>query len=116
MTTRSGINVAWMADSNQYAESIRQRTWAALASREDWSHWLSKHIDLDCMLSFVYFEDRAKERLVLRGDSVSYYVPMNHVRAAHEMHTLPSLMSEIFRSVYVKWAEKRGLPSPPAVD
>lgn len=97
VTSRSGINVAWMDEQNTYAESIRKRTWNALVEREDWRTWLSVNIDMDSMFSAVYFEDRPKERLVCRGRKVSYYVPMAHVHAAHGMKTLPRLMGEIFR-------------------
>lgn len=116
MTTRRGINVAWMGEHDSDADSVRERTWNALVSRDDRRWWWSQNTDMDSRFSYVQFEERSKERPVLRGNTVTYYVPMNHVRAAHEMHTIPILMSEIFRSVCEKWAEKRGLPTPPAVD
>jgi hypothetical protein len=102
-------------EPNTYAESVRRRTWSALMEREDWSSWLRQNVDMESMFSIVQFEDRPTERLVLRGDTVSYYVPTKHVQAAYEMKTLATLMGEVFRRVYVKWAEKKGLPAPPPV-
>jgi hypothetical protein len=102
-----------MEDMNSYADSIRRRTWHSLATSPEWSAWLGDHVDLDSMDSFVYFEARERSRLVVRGDTLSYYVPMTYVQAAYEMRTLPSFMGEIFRDIWLKWAGKRGLPDPP---
>ena len=113
MTVRTGVNVAWMEDANTYAESVRKRTWQSLATSPDWSTWLAENVDFDSMESFIYFEDRRDSRLAVRGNKLSYYIPMVHVQAAYEMKTLPSFMSEIFRDVWVKWADKRNLPEPP---
>jgi hypothetical protein len=113
---RTGISVAWMVDMNSYADSIRRRTWKSIASQPDWADWLAEHVDFDKMESYVYIEGRDKQRLVVRGNTLSAYVPAADVQAAYEMKTLPAFMADLYRSVFAKWAEKRKLPAPPGVE
>lgn len=111
-----GVSVAWMAEHNFYADGVRHRVWQALATRPDWSEWLGTYMDLQTMHSYVYFEERSSDRLLMRGDNVFYYVPATYVEAAHRARNLPDFMAGLFRDIFAKWADKRGFPPPPPAD
>jgi hypothetical protein len=63
----------------------------------------------------VNYEERASERMLVRGDGLHAYVPMAHVLAAAEARTLPRFMAELYWRLHRKWADKRGWPPPPDV-
>lgn len=111
----TGISVAWLSERNSYADSVQNRVWRAIRADSTWQQWLSAHEEPDLEI-FVEYEDRPKERLEMRRSTITYKIPATHVQAAHEARTLPAFMADVFRDVYVKYAQKRGLPEPPAVD
>jgi hypothetical protein len=110
---RTGITVVWMADPHTYAESVQDQVWGELAARPDWQAWLGEHIFGPDRVSIVFYEDRLDDRLVIRGDTLRYVVPVDDVLAAFEKHYLPDFMAHLFREIYVAWARKLGLPDPP---
>lgn len=110
---RTGITVVWMADPHTYAESVQDQVWGELAARPEWQAWLGEHIFGDDRVSIVFYEDRPDDRLVIRGDTLRYVVPVADVRAAFEKHYLPDFMAHVFHEIYVAWAHKLGLPDPP---
>lgn len=112
----TGITVVWMTDPHTYAESVQDRVWRDLASRPDWQDWLRQHVFDAGRISIVFYEDRPDDRLVVRGDTLRYVVPIDDVQTAFEKHDLPEFMAVLFREVYLGWAHKLDLPEPPAVD
>jgi hypothetical protein len=112
----TGITVVWMTDPHVYAGSVQERVWGELSSRADWRSWLEKHILAPGRVSIVFYEERPDERLVIRGDTLRFVVPVDEVRTAFEKHDLPEFMAVLFREVYLAWAHKLGLPEPPAVE
>ena len=112
---RTGITVVWMTDPHTYAESVQDQVWGELASRPDWVAWLDEHIFGADRHSIVFYEDRFDDRLVIRGDTLRYVVPIEDVLRAFETHHLPDFMAHLFHEVYLAWAHKLGVPEPPAV-
>jgi len=112
---RTGITVVWMADPHTYAEAVQEAVWGDLAARPEWQAWLGEYILGAERISIVFYEDRHDDRLVIRGDTLRYVVPVDDVRAAFEKHYLPDFMAHLFREVYVAWAQRLGVPEPPAV-
>ncbi|WP_126688190.1 hypothetical protein [Nocardioides ferulae] len=78
-----------------------------------WAAWATEHVDRERYDFVIYFEDREKPRIVIRGDTASYYVP------AHTLAKMPRPLRiqgrELFYQLYKRWAEKKGLPAPPEV-
>ena len=112
---RTGITVVWMADPHTYAESVQDRVWGELASRPEWQAWLGEHILGAERISIVFYEDRLDDRIVVRGDTLRYVVPIGDVVAAFEKHYLNEFMAHLFREVYLAWSHKLGVSEPPAV-
>lgn len=112
---KTGITVVWMADPHTYAESVQDEVWAELASRPEWQAWLGEHIFAAERISIVFYEDRFDDRIVVRGDTLRYVVPLDDVATAFEKHYLPDFMAHLFREVYLAWTHKLGLPDPPPV-
>jgi hypothetical protein len=110
---RTGITVVWMADPHVYAESVQDEVWGALAAEPEWQAWLGEHIFDADRVSIVFYEDRLDDRLVIRGDTLRYVVPIQEVRTAFDQHDLPAFMARLFREVYLAWARKLGVPDPP---
>ena len=77
---KTGITVVWMADPHTYAESVQDAVWAELASRPEWQAWLGEHIFGAERISIVFYEDRLDDRIVVRGDTLRYVVPIDDVR------------------------------------
>ncbi|HEY0950943.1 hypothetical protein [Nocardioides sp.] len=111
----TGISVAWLADFDSQAQSVMDRVWKSLRVDPEWKTWLSEYTTDDEPDPMIQFDDRTKPRLMLRGAALSYFVPIGYVTAAREARNLKSFAADLFRDIYVKWAEKRGLPEPPAV-
>lgn len=111
----SGINVAWLADFDSRGQSVMDRVWDSLRADDEWKAWLGAHTAAQKPTVVINFEDRPAPRLVLRGTKITYYVPMGYVTAAREARNLKSFAADLFREVYVKWADKKGLPEPPAI-
>jgi hypothetical protein len=112
---RTGITVVWMGDPHIYAESVQEKVWAELSSRPEWQAWLEEYIFVPGRISIVFYEDRYDDRIVIRGDTLRYVVPLDDVVAAFEKHYLPDFMAHLFREVYLAWAHKAELPEPPGV-
>jgi hypothetical protein len=113
---RTGITVVWMTDEHPYAASVQDRVWTALAARPEWRAWLEEHVFDRPRRSFVFYEDRYDDRLVIRGDTLRYVVSIEEVEAAFDERSLPEFMAGLFGDVYAAWAETLGVPGPPAVD
>ncbi|MFC6286803.1 hypothetical protein ACFP3Q_11370 [Nocardioides sp. GCM10027113] len=114
MSRQPDISVVWLGEHNTCAGSVQGRVWTAICARDDWAAWLDEHVDPD-LLVVVEFSERDRERLTLRGDTLSYLVPDAYVRAAYEARTLPDFMAELFHDLYAAYAQRRRLPAPPGV-
>jgi hypothetical protein len=112
----TGITVVWMTDPHTYAESVQDRVWRDMASRPAWRSWLDEHIVGPQRLSIVFYEERPDDRLVVRGDTLRYVVPLEDVQTAFEKHDLPDFMAVLYREVFLGWARHLDLPEPPAAD
>lgn len=111
----TGISVAWLADFDSQAQSVMDRVWKSLRMDPEWKAWLAEYTTDDEPDPMIQFDERTKPRIMLRGNALSYFVPIDYVTAAREARNLKSFAGDVFRDVYVKWAEKRGLPAPPIV-
>lgn len=109
----TGVSIAWLAEKHQYAAAVLDRVWADISQRPEWAAWLDENFDYREGVNIVYFEDRSKERLVLRNGDCDYYVPIGAVEAAYQARTLPEFMAEIYGHVWSARADKYGKPSPP---
>jgi hypothetical protein len=111
------ISVAWTATHHTFADNEFTRVWRAMASDPEWAAWIAQSRTgfLEPNIT-VLFEERDRARLVLRGNNLSYYIPIGHVVAAHQAGTLRRFGAEIFHDVWARWAQKRQLPPPPEVD
>jgi hypothetical protein len=112
---KTGITVVWMSDPHTYAESVQDQVWAELSSRPEWQAWLGEYIFASGRISIVFYEDRFDDRIVIRGDTLRYVVPVDDVLKAFEKHEVPDFMAHLFREVYLAWAHKFDLPEPPGV-
>lgn len=111
----SGISVAWLEEHHSLAASVMERTWRSLRSDPQWAAWLADHTASFLPFVVITFEDRRDARVQVRGETLSYFVPMSWVRAAHEACTLVSFSADLFHEVYVAWASRRDLPMPPPI-
>lgn len=111
----TGIAQAWMSAGNDFAEHTMYRVWVSLRADKEWNAWLSENTTASEPDAMVQFDDRDKPRIMLRGAALSYFVPLSHVEAAQEARTMTRFAADLFRDVYVKWADKRGLEAPPEI-
>jgi hypothetical protein len=110
-----GISVAWLEETHSLASSVMARTWRSLRSDPQWSAWLGDHTAPFLPFTVINVEERRDARIQVRGGTLSYFVPMGWVRAAHEARTLVRFSADLFRDVYVAWASRRELPMPPEI-
>ncbi|HYF71668.1 MAG TPA: hypothetical protein VD864_02545 [Nocardioides sp.] len=111
----TGISVAWLADFDSQAQSVMDRVWRSLRTDPEWQAWLDRFTTVRDPHAMIQFDERTEPRLMLRGSALSYFVPITFVTAARETRNLTSFAGELFRDIYVTWADKKGLPAPPAV-
>ena len=111
----TGISVAWLADFDSQAQSVMDRVWTSLRTDPEWRAWLDEFTSFQEPATMIQFDERTKPRLMLRGSALSYFVPIGYVTAAREARNLKSFAGELFRDVYAKWADNKGLPPPPLV-
>lgn len=111
----TGISVAWLASVDSQAQSVMNQVWRSLRTDPEWRAWLDQFTTADEPDPMIQFDERTKPRLMLRGSALSYFVPIGYVTAAREARNLKSFAGELFRDVYAKWADNKGLPPPPLV-
>ena len=68
-------------DPHTYAESVQDKVWAELSSRPEWQAWLGEYIFDAERISIVFYEERYDDRIVVRGDTLRYVVPVDDVVA-----------------------------------
>lgn len=111
----TGISQAWMSTGNSFAEHTMYRVWVSLRADEEWKAWLSENTTSEAPDPMIQFDDRDKPRIMLRGSALSYFVPLGYVEAAQEARTMTRFSADLFRDLYVKWADKKGLEAPPEI-
>ena len=111
------VSIAWLGDVSSWARSTIVRVWDRLENTPEWQEWRRDHWRVpERYFVMVSFEDRARQRSLVKQKSLTYYVPTTDVRAAEQMHTLVSLAQEIYRALHGAWAVKRGAAQPPHIE
>lgn len=111
------VSIAWLGDVSSWARSTITRVWDQLESTPEWQEWRRDHWRVpDDYFVMVSFEDREKQRSLVKQTSLTYYVPTTDVTAAEQMRTLVGFAHEVYCALHGAWARKRGAAPPPHIE
>lgn len=96
------ISDAWLAMDlpRPGAKDTIDRVWDAIAESEEWQEWYETHIAPRDLFTVAYFEERDRRRLMVRGTTLSAYVPAAEIREAHRAGSLEDLAEGLYVDIY----------------
>src|SRR5689334_16645206 len=110
-----GISVAWLGEGVSAGQMYGlEDAWDLLVVHARWRDWKRTYLHPEAPFLYMAVRDGiTKRRLLKTKTGVSMQLPTAELTEAEAAGTLLTILVEIIRDIYGKWAEVKGYPAPP---